>query len=146
MAIQVRKLSRLWPVPAVLALWAGLSLSGLLSQMIDFQVNYKAAKRLQAAETLYPGSALDGHYEFKYPPCAAALYVPLTLLPQSTAKILWALIVLSASVASIWLSLTLTRMSSNLPWFLSVLPGLVLARFFLRELQLGQGNGVVAFL
>jgi len=146
MIAPIRNIKRFWPVPVVLILWAVFLVSGQSGRMVDFQVNHKAAKRLLAGETLYPGAAIDGHYEFKYPPFAAILYIPLAGFPLSAAKALWALIVLSASAAVIGLSLRLARFPAGLPRWLSALAGVVLARFFLRELQLGQVNAVVGFL
>lgn len=146
MAAPIKKIKRFWPIPTVLALWALYLVSGQSGRMVDFQVNDKAAKRLIAGETLYPGAAVDGHYEFKYPPFAAVLYVPLAKFPLNAAKALWALIVLSASAAVIGLSLRLARFPAGLPRWLSFIPGVVLARFFLRELQLGQVNAAVGFL
>ncbi|MBM3298072.1 MAG: DUF2029 domain-containing protein, partial [Candidatus Aminicenantes bacterium] len=146
MTLPARNITRLWPLAAVLSLWAAFQLTGRLSQMIDFTVNYKAAERLYAGETLYPGPEVDGHYEFKYPPLAAFLYLPLAALPLDTAKSVWALIVLSASAASIWLSLRLVRTGSASPLWTAVVPGLILSRFFLRELELGQVNSLVALL
>ena len=42
--------------------------------MRDFEVNFRAAERLRAGESLYQTS--DGHYMFKYFPSSALLYVP----------------------------------------------------------------------
>jgi alpha-1,2-mannosyltransferase len=114
--------------------------------MVDYEVNDKAADRLISGETLYPGPSADGHYEFKYPPFAAIFYIPTSLLPLGAAKSAWALIVLAASAAVIGLSLKLAGHGPGIPRLLSLLPALVLARFFLRELQLGQVNTLVALL
>lgn len=115
--------------------------------MIDFEVNYKAGFRLSEGETLYPGPLLDGHYEFKYPPFAALIYLPLSLLSLTAAKGIWSLLILAAAAASIGLSLNLSdRREHPEHLALAFLPGLVLARFFLREFQLGQVNALVMLL
>ncbi len=46
------------------------------NDMIDFEVNYEAGKRLRLAETPYRFE--DGHYMFKYLPSSALLYLPLS--------------------------------------------------------------------
>jgi alpha-1,2-mannosyltransferase len=131
----------------VAGLWAVLFFTVLKNQMVDFEVNYKAGFRLSEGETLYPGPLLEGHYEFKYPPFAALVYLPLALLPLTAAKGIWSLLVLAASGACLWLSIRLSDAKEHPPHpALALLPGLVLVRFFLRELQLGQVNAVVMLL
>ncbi|MGB9006532.1 MAG: glycosyltransferase family 87 protein [Candidatus Aminicenantales bacterium] len=142
-----RLFSRWWPVAVVAGLWAVLFFTVLKSQMIDFEVNYKAGFRLSEGETLYPGPLLDGHYEFKYPPFAALIYLPLSLLSLTAAKGIWSLLILAATAASIGLSLNLSDKREHPEHLaLAFLAGLVLARFFLRELQLGQVNALVMLL
>ncbi len=136
-----------WPAAAVIVLWASLFFTILNRQMIDFEVNFKAGQRLVEGNTLYPGALVDGHYEFKYPPFAALLYVPLSFLPLGAAKGVWLLLILAASAAVFALSLKLVRMKAQAERLaLSFLSGLVLARYFLREWQLGQVNSLVLLL
>jgi hypothetical protein len=132
---------RWWPAAAVAVVWASLYFSVLNKQMIDFEVNYRAGQRLSEGATLYPGPLVDGHYEFKYPPFAALIYAPLSFLSLTTAKGVWSFLILAASAALLGLSLKLVRMKGQSEHLaLSFLSGLVLIRFFLRELQLGQVN------
>ncbi|HEX2695315.1 MAG TPA: hypothetical protein VHP61_06150, partial [Acidobacteriota bacterium] len=81
---------------AAVALCAGLFLLRGRRGMVDFEVNYEAGKRIRAGETLY--RAEDGHYQFKYPPFSALLYVPVSLLPPDAAKAGWFLVVLGSTV------------------------------------------------
>jgi hypothetical protein len=108
-------------------------------RMIDFTVNYRAGQRLEAGETLY--QTADGHYMFKYLPAAALIYLPLSHLPVEVAKATWFTMSL---LALVW-SLALVRALVPLPHrpYLLVLSTLVLAKYFLRELGLGQINIVV---
>jgi len=132
---------RWWPAAAVAVVWASLYFSVLNKHMIDFEVNYRAGQRLSEGATLYPGPLVDGHYEFKYPPFAALIYAPLSFLSLTTAKGVWSFLILAASATLLGLSLKLVRMKGQSEHLaLAFLSGLVLIRFFLRELQLGQVN------
>jgi hypothetical protein len=113
-------------------------------EMADFEVNYKAGQRIRSGETLY--RTADGHWQFKYPPFSAFLYLPLTLLPLSTAKAVWFMAIALASVMIFVISSQLIDNKDNRwlsPAFFAIL---ILARYFLRELQLGQINALITFL
>jgi hypothetical protein len=112
--------------------------------MVDFEVNYTAGARMRAGETLYRQE--DGHYQFKYAPFSAFLYVPLSVLPPDAAKAVWFLVVLSSSILLFALSSRLARTEPRPARILRVLPPLILARYFLRELQLGQINALITVL
>jgi hypothetical protein len=112
--------------------------------MADFGVNYQAGQRLRNGETLY--RTADGHWQFKYFPFSAFLYLPLTLLPFVTAKAVWFAIVALASVMIFVISSKLIDHKANTFFSPAVLAGLVLARYFLRELQLGQINAPITLL
>jgi hypothetical protein len=120
---------------AVLLLSAAYAVR-IRSGMVDFSVNYQAGQRLGAGETLYRAS--DGHYMFKYFPSSALIYLPLTALPLEAAKALWFAISVGALV---WM-FRMTRQLVPHPHVrrLWLLPGLILAKFFLHELRLGQIN------
>jgi len=112
--------------------------------MADFEVNHKAGGRLLAGETLY--RTADEHWQFKYSPFSALIYLPLSLLPLPAAKAVWFFIVVAAIAAIVLLSrrmLSATGPPSGLAVGLAVA---VLARFFLRELQLGQINAIITVL
>lgn len=112
--------------------------------MVDFEVNYEAGKRIRAGETLY--RAEDGHYQFKYPPFSALLYVPISLLPMDAAKTAWFLIVLGSTVLVFHLAFTLARPEARQVLLLRIAPPLILAKCYLRELSLGQINALITAL
>lgn len=112
--------------------------------MVDFEVNFAAGLRMRAGETLYRQE--DGHYQFKYAPFSALLYVPLSVLPLDAAKAVWFCVVLCSSILLFALSSRLVRTGVRPARLWRILPPLVLARYFLRELQLGQINGLITLL
>jgi hypothetical protein len=106
--------------------------------MPDFEVYWRAGERAAAAQPLYRID--DGHYQFKYFPAFAVLAMPLGALPIEVARATW----FAASCAALCLILTLSV--SLLPdrrkpvWVLIALTVVVMAKFFARELMLGQVN------
>jgi len=113
-------------------------------EMVDFQVNYTAGARLSWGESLYRTG--DGHYQFKYPPFAAMLYLPLALLPLPAAKAVWFALVVLATGASFYLSFRLASSKRKGVGWLASLPLLILGRYFFREIQLGQINALLTCL
>jgi len=131
-------------VLAAIILFSLVFLFRAKDEMADFEVNYKAGQRIRSGETLY--RTADGHWQFKYLPFSAFLYLPLTLLPLSGAKAVWFMAIALASVMIFVISTQLidikeTKLFS--PTFFAIL---ILARYFLRELQLGQINALITFL
>jgi hypothetical protein len=112
--------------------------------MVDFQVNYLAGQRLAAGETLY--QTADGHYMFKYLPSSALLYVPLARLPLEAAKAIWFGLIVAGMVGVFWLAGTLVQDRRIPPRYLIIFPALILAKFFLHELRLGQINILVTLV
>ena len=112
--------------------------------MIDFEVNYKAGHRIMQAETLY--RVEDGHYQFKYSPFSSLIYIPLSYLPLDVAKGIWYFIVLISTGFLLYISQRLLSSEGKNAWILPILTFLILARYFLRELQLGQINTLIALL
>jgi alpha-1,2-mannosyltransferase len=112
--------------------------------MTDFVVNYRAGGRLLAGETLYQRT--DGHFMFKYFPFSALLYLPLALLPFPAAEAVWFAVIVMSSLALFVVSKRLVSGRAPVPWYVLALPPLVLAKFFFREIQLGQINTVVTLL
>jgi alpha-1,2-mannosyltransferase len=112
--------------------------------MADFEVNYRAGGRLLAGETLY--RTTDQHWQFKYSPFSALLYLPLSFLPLPAAKAIWFGLVAAATAAVILLSRRALGTASPPSAWAAGLAAAVLARFFLRELQLGQINAVITVL
>jgi hypothetical protein len=108
--------------------------------MKDFEVNYKAGERFAVGETLY--QVQDGHYMFKYLPFSAFLYLPLSFLPLDLAKFIWYWIVIFCSFFIFYLSKKIIRPEGK-SVYLFIFTPLVLSKFILREIQLGQINAVV---
>jgi len=109
--------------------------------MVDFEVNYKAGKRLQMAETLY--RVEDGHYMFKYLPSSAFLYIPLSLLPLNTAKTIWYFTTIFCSLCLFYISYKLIPLEKRKNSYMLIFPAIILAKFFFREIDLGQINTLV---
>jgi hypothetical protein len=130
-------------VAAVVLAGALAFLIRIRREMIDFTVNYNAGDRIRHGETLY--RTQDEHYQFKYSPYCAMIYLPLSYLPLPVAKGFWFALVLGATAAMIIL---VRRLVGAAPpaslWTAAVLPTLILAKFMARELELGQINAVVA--
>jgi alpha-1,2-mannosyltransferase len=113
--------------------------------MADFEVNYRAGHRLRLGETLY--RTADSHWQFKYSPFSAMIYLPLSALPLPAAKAAWFLLVGIAVAAVIVLGRKLAISAGmEKPGPAVVLAALILAKFFLREIQLGQINALIAAL
>lgn len=112
--------------------------------MSDFEVNYQAGQRIRDGETLY--RATDGHWQFKYLPFSAFLYVPLTLLPLGPAKAVWFGAVVLASFLIFLISSQLVGFKNKTFFSPAFFAGLILARYFLREFQLGQINALITLL
>jgi len=140
----MRPPSRYLIVTAVLILFLGLFLGRSQKKMRDFEVNYLTGERIVRGETLYRTE--DGHYQFKYSPFSAILYAPLANLPLPLAKGIWFFIVLISSGLIFVLSERLVGMPAKRTWFMAALPALVTAKYFLRELDLGQINAVITLI
>ncbi len=112
--------------------------------MVDFAVYRTAGARAIEAAPLF--RADDGHYQFKYFPAFALAMAPLAVVPEEAAKAIW----FGLSVA---LLVVLVRMSvRTLPGrrrserFLGWMAVLLMAKFYLHELNLGQTNLLLAVL
>jgi hypothetical protein len=113
-------------------------------EMIDFRTWRVATVRAVHAEPLY--RVEDGHYQFKYFPAFAVVMAPFGLLDEHTGQVLW----FSLSIA---LLVTLLRWSvSGLPerrllqGLLLSLTVVLMAKFYARELLLGQTNLLLGVL
>jgi hypothetical protein len=116
----------------------------IAGDMTDFVVNYRAGGRLLEGEALYPRT--DGHFMFKYFPFSALLYLPLSLLPFPAAEAVWYTVIVSSSLALFVVSKRLVSGERPVAWHVLALPPVVLAKFFFREIQLGQINTLVTLL
>ncbi|MFQ6082305.1 MAG: glycosyltransferase family 87 protein [Candidatus Aminicenantia bacterium] len=115
-----------------------LFISKIKDEMVDFEVCYKAGKRLISGEMLY--QLTDGHYQFKYPPFYAFLVSPLSSLCLNLAKLIWFYIVICLIFLILYFSYLLIPFRKK-KWPILVIPTfLILVKFYGRELDLGQAN------
>jgi len=121
-----------------------LFLVKIKGEMVDFEVCYKAGMRIRWGETLY--RIEDEHYQYKYSPFSSFLFLPLTFLPLSAAKGIWYFIVLFSLGGIIYISQMLVNPEREKSFLFVALPPLILAKFFLRELQLGQINAFISLI
>ena len=112
--------------------------------LTDFEVYRRAATRAAAAEPLY--RADDGHYQFKYLPAFAVAARPLTWMSPETAKLVW--FALSFGMVLVFVrTLVVAVPDRRFPALgLGALTGVVTAKFFVRELALGQTNALLGLL
>lgn len=113
-------------------------------EMADFEVNYQAGRRLSEGETLY--RTTDGHWQFKYLPFSALLYLPLTYLPLPAAKTCWFGLIVAASVLIFIISSQLIDYKQYKRQWPAMIAVLVLGRYYFREIQLGQINALITGL
>ncbi|HEU4689715.1 MAG TPA: glycosyltransferase family 87 protein [Vicinamibacterales bacterium] len=106
--------------------------------MRDFEVPWTSGVRAAAAEPLY--RAADEHYQFKYLPAFAVLAIPLGVLPLPVAKGVWFIALVALLIALIVLSVRLLPEQRKATAFLVVSAILVMAKFYARELDMGQVN------
>jgi hypothetical protein len=112
--------------------------------LTDFEVYRRAATRAAAAAPLY--RADDGHYQFKYLPAFAVAARPLTWMSPETAKLVW--FALSFGMVLVFVrTLVVAVPDRRLPAVaLGAVAGVVTAKFFVRELALGQTNALLGLL
>jgi len=125
-------------------IFLSLFLLKIREHMIDFEVNYKAGKRLRAGESLY--QVEDGHFMFKYLPSSALLYLPLSFLPLNAAKAFWYFLVVLCLCSLVYVSNKILHLREKESVYLFIFPPLILGKFFLRELHLGQINALVTVI
>ena len=134
---------RLLLVLTGLVFFTAIYLIRIRGDMADFRVNYQAGARLAAAEPLYRTE--DGHFMFKYLPFSALVYLPLSYLPIETAKVMWYVALVLGTVALFSLSWTLAP-GKSVGRYAYLFAPLILAKFFLREMKLGQINILVTLV
>ncbi len=107
-------------------------------EMVDFLTFRQAAVRALHAEPLY--RLEDGHYQFKYFPGFALMMAPFGVLDKNTAKMLW--FALSIGLLAVLLrwsvaALPERRLSQRVLLWVAIV---LMAKFYARELLLGQSN------
>jgi hypothetical protein len=131
----------IWPL-AIVVLASIVYVVRIQREMVDFAVYRQAAGRAMAAETLYRES--DGHYQYKYLPAFAFAMAPFARLDPEAAK-------------AIWFALSVGLLSALIRWSVRGLPErrrseraliwlaiLFMGKFYVRELNLGQTNILLA--
>jgi hypothetical protein len=129
---------RLVAACALLAAAIGGFMLRVSRDMRDFEVPWTSGVRASLAEPLY--RAEDEHYQFKYLPAFAVLAIPLGLLPLQVAKGVWFVGAVGLLVALIALSVRLLPEQRKKTTLLVVSAIVVLAKFYARELDMGQVN------
>ena len=112
--------------------------------MNDFKVTYRAASRVLENENLYNWE--DGHYLYKYSPFFALMISPLGLIPFIYAKFLWVISMVFTFWGVIKIGKYLVMNHGSPPPFFYILSLVLIARFFLREIELGQTDFLQLFL
>jgi hypothetical protein len=130
--------TRVFAACVILAAALGAFFLRASRDMRDFEVPWTSAVRAAAAEPLY--RAEDEHYQFKYLPAFAVLAIPLGVLPLPVAKGVWFVAMVALLVALITLSIRLLPEQRKATAFLVVSAILVMAKFYARELDMGQVN------
>ena len=113
-------------------------------EMVDFRVYRTAGARAIEAAPLFRED--DGHYQFKYFPAFALAMAPLAIIPEEAAKAIWFAVSVALLVVLVRQSIrTLPerRQSERLLAWLAVV---LMAKFYLHELNLGQTNVLLGVL
>jgi glycosyl transferase family 87 len=129
---------RLVAACALLAAALGAFVLRVSRDMHDSEVPWTAARRAAAAEPLY--RAGDEHYQFKYLPAFAVLAIPLGVMPLAVAKGVWFVGSVTLLVGLMTLSVRLLPEQRKPTTLLVVSAIVVLAKFYARELDMGQVN------
>jgi hypothetical protein len=129
---------RLVAACALLAAALGAFVLRVSRDMHDSEVPWTAARRAAAAEPLY--RAEDEHYQFKYLPAFAVLAIPLGVMPLAVAKGVWFVGSVALLVGLMTLSVRLLPEQRKPTTLLVVSAIVVLAKFYARELDMGQVN------
>jgi glycosyl transferase family 87 len=122
----------------ILAAALGAFVLRVSRDMRDSEVPWTAARRAAAAEPLY--RAEDEHYQFKYLPAFAVLAIPLGVLPLQVAKGVWFVGSVALLIGLMALSIRLLPEQRKSTTLLVVSTIVVLAKFYARELDMGQVN------
>jgi hypothetical protein len=112
--------------------------------MVDFAVYRTAgARAIEAAPLFRPD---DGHYQFKYFPAFALTMTPFALLPEEVAKAIWFAFSVALLVVLVRVSVRTLPDPRLPPRLLSWMAVVLMAKFYLHELNLGQTNILLGVL
>jgi hypothetical protein len=127
----------IWPIVAAV-FFATIYAARIHREMADFDVYRTAAARAAEAENLYRPD--DGHYQYKYLPAFAFPMLPFARLSQPAARVIWYALSCGLLVALIRWSVRALPERNLTERSLVWLAILLLAKFYGRELNLGQSN------
>jgi len=114
------------------------------TELVDFAVYRTAAIRAVHAEPLYRPE--DGHYQFKYLPAFALAMMPVAFVDKRIAEVCWSALI--AGLLAWYLRYAVDVLPDRrrtIRW-LVWLTVLVTAKFWIKELVMGQANVVLATL
>lgn len=107
-------------------------------RLVDFAVYRTAAERVMRAEPLYRPD--DGHWQFKYLPASALILAPVAALPEGASRAAWYALLVAALVGFVRTCVRALPDKRRSDRALTWLAILVLGRFYVHELDLGQSN------
>jgi alpha-1,2-mannosyltransferase len=129
---------------------AAATLQFVMGSQVDFSVYLTGASHLLDGRVYQVGLPQPPHLRFAYPPFAAVLFYPLTVIPVKAAQLIWGLVNVVALYAVVHLSLRAALRTA--PGTVVVLASLILMTpvYWLdpvhRTLMYGQVNLVLAAL
>ena len=138
--MQSRFRTLLWPLVLFLVAAAIFGIARFVRQQnfYDFVIYRIAGERALAAAPLYRPD--DGHYQFKYFPAFAVAAIPLAKINEDTAIAAWFFLSFGLLVAFVRRSVRALPGRRYGELSLAWLTTLLLGRFYVRELVIGQDN------
>jgi hypothetical protein len=112
-------------------------------EMTDFGVFYQGGQRILEGETVYRIS--DGHLQYKYSPPSAIFFSLFTLFPYEVAKFIWYLSELFLLYLILSMSYEILPLKLKKKRVVIIFALLILAKFYAREIELGQVNILIIF-
>jgi len=122
----------------VVLLATGLWFGRIRRDLPDFEVYRTAASRAMSADPLYRPE--DGHWQYKYLPAFALAMAPFALLPGEVARLLWFTLSVALLVVFVRRSVAIIPDKRLTDRTLTWLAVLLVGRFYVHELDLGQTN------
>ncbi len=142
----------LWAVgigSAVLATWHAVHLATDELQL-DLDVYLMGGRHLADGRLYLASLPAPPHLPFTYPPFAALVFAPLTLVPERAAQVVWSLVNVAAVYAMVWLTLRMVRPAldrrGRAQWALVLMAPAVWMEPVSLTLSFGQVNVVLAVL
>jgi len=128
-----------WLVVLALILIAAVAyIARIQYEMVDFITWRQSAVRALHGEPLY--RVEDGHYQFKYLPAFALVMAPLGAVSQDVGKLLWFAISIGLLTFLLRTSLVALPDRRLTQLTLIVITAILMAKFYVHELLLGQTN------